>query len=240
MWAAWMVPVGVEGHLGLGVLVARLAGGQEVLATVLHPLHRRAHHGGGQHQAHLVALDHDLLPEAAAGVAHHHPDAVLGHAQQSGAEQADLVGRLGGRVDGELAGRRRSSRPPGRGPPSAPPRSACWEMVSLTTWAAAANDLVERRGGQAGDRADDVGAVALVDQRAPSSSASAVVDDGRERVVVDVDQLGRVLGQVAVVGHDQHHRVAHEAHLVVGQRAGGASRGSGARWRCATARGRPG
>ena len=47
---------------------------------------------------------------------------------------------------------------------------------------------------------------------------SAVVDDGRQRLVVDLDELGRVLGEVAVVGDDQRDRVADEAHLVLGQR----------------------
>ena len=37
----------------------------------------------GEHQAHLVALHHDLLAEAAAGVAHDHADAVLGDAEQA-------------------------------------------------------------------------------------------------------------------------------------------------------------
>ena len=83
--------VGVEGHLHRGVLVARLAGGEQVLAAVLDPLHRCPDLRRGEHQAHLVALDHDLLPEAATGVAHHDPDAVLGHPEQAGAEETHLV-----------------------------------------------------------------------------------------------------------------------------------------------------
>ena len=83
--------VGVERHLHGGVLVTRLSGREQVLAAVLDPLQRRTDLRRGEHQAHLVALDHDLLAEPAAGVAHHDADAVLGHPEQAGAEQPDLV-----------------------------------------------------------------------------------------------------------------------------------------------------
>ena len=96
--------VGVEGHPDVGVLVARLARREQVLAPVLHPLHRRADLRRREHQAHLVALDHDLLPEATAGVAHHHPDAVLRHPEEAAQNSAHLVRRLGRRVDRQLVG----------------------------------------------------------------------------------------------------------------------------------------
>ncbi len=49
-----------------------------------------------------------------------------------------------------------------------------------------------------------------------TSSASGVVevDDRRERVVVDVDQLDRVLALVVVLGDDDGHWLADEADLV--------------------------
>ena len=45
-----------------------------------------------------------------------------------------------------------------------------------------------------------------------------VVDDGRQRLEVDHDQVGGVLGDVAALGDDERDGVAHEAHLVLGQR----------------------
>ena len=91
MSAAWIAPSASNAIAHVGVLVARLPGGEQVLAPVLDPLHRRADLRRGEHQAHLVALHHDLLAEPAAGVAHHHPDAVLGDAEQPRAEQPHLV-----------------------------------------------------------------------------------------------------------------------------------------------------
>ena len=118
--------VGVERHLHGAVLVARLARGEQVLAPVLDPLQRRADLRRREHQAHLVALDHDLLAEAAAGVAHHDPDAVLRHAEQARAEEPHLVRRLRRRVDRELAGRARVVDDQAARLPSAPAAHACW------------------------------------------------------------------------------------------------------------------
>ena len=48
-----------------------------------------------------------------------------------------------------------------------------------------------------------------------------VVDDGWQRLVVDVDQLGRVFGEVEALGDHQRDRITDEAHLVFGQRWAG-------------------
>ena len=45
-----------------------------------------------------------------------------------------------------------------------------------------------------------------------------VVDDRRQRFVVDLDELGRVLGERSGVGDDEHDRIAGEAHLAFGER----------------------
>ena len=70
---------------------------------------------------------------------------------------------------------------------------------------------------------------------ASASSASSVVDDGRQRLVVDVDELGRVLGEVERLGDDERDGVADETHLVVGERRARRLRARPDRPRCATA-----
>ena len=45
----------------------------------------------------------------------------------------------------------------------------------------------------------------------------AGVDDRRQRLVLDVDQLERVAGGVAVLGDDERDLLALEAHLVGGE-----------------------
>ena len=52
---------------------------------------------------------------------------------------------------------------------------------------------------------------------ADGSSAVRDVDDGVQRVVVDVDQLQRVAGRIPVLGNDERHLLALEADLVGGQ-----------------------
>ena len=44
------------------------------------------------------------------------------------------------------------------------------------------------------------------------------VDDGRQRLVVDLDQLGRFARDLLAVGHDEGHRIADMAHAAHGQR----------------------
>ena len=64
----------------------------------------------------------------------------------------------------------------------------------------------------------DVGAEVLELQRRVLGHRGLEVDHDRQLVVVDVDQLGRVHGLGAGLGHHEGDRVADEAHLVDGQR----------------------
>ena len=64
----------------------------------------------------------------------------------------------------------------------------------------------------------------------PSNTSSSfvvgrrVVDDRGERVVLDVDEIGGVLGDVAIVGDDERDEIADEADLVLGERGARAVR----------------
>ena len=94
---------------------------------------------------------------------------------------------------------------------------ACWKIVSVTTCAADANTSSSADGGQAVELGDDVRAVVLVHERV-GVLGRRVVDDRGERLVVDVDELGRVLGEVPALGDHERDRVADEAHLALGER----------------------
>ena len=193
-----------------------LPGGEQVLAAVLDPLHRRTDLRRREHQAHLLALHHDLLAEPAAGVAHDDADAVLGHPEQAGAEEAHLVRRLRRRVDRELAGRARPVDD--QAAPFHRHRRVRLLVDRLAHDVGGRREhVVECGGGQAGDLADDVRAVALVHERV-GVLGRRVVDDRRQRLVVDVDELGRVLGEIAALGDHERDRVADEADLALGER----------------------
>ena len=43
------------------------------------------------------------------------------------------------------------------------------------------------------------------------------VDDGRQRLVVDLDKLGRLAGDLLAVGNDEGHRIADMAHAALGK-----------------------
>src|SRR4029077_7775047 len=76
--------------------------------------------------------------------------------------------------------------------------------------------LFERGGGPAVDPADDVGAGLLVDEHRRVFGVG-VVDDGGQGLEVDVDEVGRVLGERAARGDHEGDRVSDEADLVLGQ-----------------------
>ena len=79
-----------------------------------------------------------------------------------------------------------------------------------------------RRGGQRrrhvalGDRKlrQQVGAITLVQQRRPGFECGQRVDRRRQYLQIELHQLGRVFGDVAVFRHDHRHRFADMAHLV--------------------------
>ena len=208
--------VRVERHRDVCVFVTGRARGEQVLAPVLDPLQRGGHLRRGQHQAHLVALDHHLLAEAAAGVAGDDADALLGHAQQPGAEQTDLVRHLGGGVDRQLLAVRRviHDEPP---PLHRHRRVALLGDHFADDVCGGREGLVEQGGRHARQFADEIRAVCLVHE-VSGVLGLPVVDDRRERVVVDVDEVGGVLGDVTRVGHDEGDGIAGEAGLCLGER----------------------
>ena len=63
-------------------------------------------------------------------------------------------------------------------------------------------------------RRDDIGPEVLEDWRARRVEGLVGVGDGRELVVLDLDKLQGVLGEVAALGHHDGDRVADQPHLV--------------------------
>ena len=65
----------------------------------------------------------------------------------------------------------------------------------------------------------DVGAPRLVEERRVRQHRPLRIDDGRQRLVGHVHQLGGVAGAVPCLGDDHRHRIADVTHLVYCQRA---------------------
>ncbi len=63
----------------------------------------------------------------------------------------------------------------------------------------------------------DIGSERVVNQRRAILLGLHRIDDGFERFVFDLDQLGRILGYGPGLGRDGHHSLAGVADLVDGQ-----------------------
>ena len=92
-------------------------------------------------------------------------------------------------------------------------------MVSDTTCAAAEN--VSSSGGAPARPNATLSGYGLVHDGTSAVPGLGEVGDGGQRLVVDVDQLDGVLGDVPALGDDERDRVADELHLALGQRRAG-------------------
>ena len=206
-------------QLAVEVDVAREAGRDQVSGAVLDPLHRALGEDRGQDRHHVAGVDRHLVAEPAAEVGGDDPDLVLGQLGDQGDRGAHDVGSLGGHVDRELAG----------GPVEVGDRAAALHRRGVRP-RVVQRDLRDHVG--LGERlvgpllvadlpveGDVVVLVLLVvaDHRRAVGLGLGRVDDRRQRVVLDVDRLARVLGDVGVVGDDAGDLLALEAHLVGGQ-----------------------
>ena len=133
------------------------------------------------------------VAEAAAHVRHDHADLVLGVAEQRREALAEAVDVLGGLVEGQLAGGVAAVRPPDGERAAHLHRGGDDALVDD----ADLDDLVGR-----GERAVDiagglglgvaeVGAERLEEERRAGLQRLLGIDDGRQRVVVDLDERRR-------------------------------------------------
>ena len=206
-------------HLAVQVDVAGEAGGDQVAGLVLDPLDRALQQDRGQDRADVAGVDRHLVAEAAADVGGDDPDHVLGELGDQRDRGPDDVRRLGGHVHGELRG----------GPVEVGDRPAALDRRRVRARVVQLQPrdhvgLGERPVGARGVAdlpvVDDVAGLALLvvaDDRGALGQRLPRVDDGRQRLVVDVDRLAGVLGDVRVVRDDAGDLLALEPHLVGGQ-----------------------
>ena len=196
----------------------------QVLGPVFHPLDRLAGDDRRDDRAHVARVDADLVAEPAADVRRDDPDLVLGQAGDEGVQRAVGVRRLGGRPEGQLAVdgvpvRDRAARLHRR---RVNPRVD--HLLRDDDLVVGGLGLGEQGiGGRAvaGLPVEDVVVRAplevVTDQGRVRIERAPDVDQRREHVVLDVDQLQGVPGRVVVVRDDDGHLLALEAHLVRGE-----------------------
>ena len=211
----------VDGDLDVVELTALLTRRQQVLDAVLDPLdgpaqaHRRA-----RHQDLLGIEQHDLRAEGAADVGRDHLHLELGQAEDPREPVLDRQRRLG------------------RDPRLERPRARVelgHDAAGLDGAAAAPLDpqpLAEHAGGagKGGIRiahalhepARAIGGHVRVHQRRPVGERGFQLGDGGQRLVAHLDQLGGVLGDVAVLRDHERDHLTHVADAVGGERPLGA------------------
>ena len=198
------------------VVVAGEAGGDQVAGAVLDPLDGLAEQQRGGGGDDVAGIDRHLVAEPAADVRRDDPDLVLGQAGDHREQRAVRVRRLRGHVDRRLAGRRVDVR---HAAAALERRRVAARVVRVEL-----DDPVGLGEGALGGVGvtglpvvDVVGVLALLvvaDQRRVALERLLRRGDGRQRVVVDLDQLERVLGGVRVGGDDGRDLLPLEADLV--------------------------
>ena len=211
------VAVGIERQLGLGDVVAAMGVGEEALAALPGPLDRPAEPLGGEQADALLGVDEDLGAEAAADVGRDHPELVLGrHADERRDHEARDVRVLARGVEREGVG----------GAIVLADRGARLDRVRHQ---AVVDQLDRGDVGGAGDRLVDRRRIAelplvdrvprdlVVDLRLALIAGVRGRHAGRQDLVVDLDQLGGILGLVVARGDHAGDVVADVARLALGQ-----------------------
>ena len=205
-----------QGDLQLVDLLPGVGDGQEVLVAVLDPLHRPADPAGGEGHQEVLGVEVGLDPEAAADVGRDDPDRARRDGEHPRQDGAHRVRPLGGGPDRHLAG----------DGVAVPDHAAGLHRdagVALHVQPLADDPI------RAGEGGLDV--AALVDHRRRHVVGGVLVQHGRagldggvgvdhrlKGLVVDLDELEGVLGEVPALGDDDRYALADVADGVGGQR----------------------
>ncbi len=211
-------------HLGVGadrdvdrpVLVALLRGVGEMLAPVLDPFDRTLEQLRRRHHGDVFRIDAELRTKAAADFRRDDAQLRLVHVEQRGDRLEQVVGLLGGRPGRDAFGAAVVF-----GDDAAPFDRMAGAAVLPEIGMEHMRGLGEGGVGIAEIHlvgGDGVGVELAPHRRRAGRDRLAAVRDRGQQVVVDVDQRGGVLGDVAAVGDDDGDRLAHIGHLAVGER----------------------
>ncbi len=187
-----------------------------LVGAPLRPLDRPAQLARQQAAGGEVGVRGDLVAEAAADVLRDEAEPVERHAQRRSHPDRRHPGHLVVRVDGELL----------RAAVVLDERHRALERRRREAVEVELPDLDDAVGGleRAVDvapvehaRPDDVRARVLVQDRRVLVLRPAGVDQHRQRLVLDLDEVGGVAGELARLGDDGDHRLAHVADLANGE-----------------------
>ena len=184
----------------------------QCLGAVLFPPHRHAGDAGQQRNEALLAEEVLLVAEPPAHVGGDHPHRRLGHAAHLGHHGAQLVGLLRRHHHRQELG---SGVVLGLGPVTfeRQPHDAV-ALEPLPQHVGCRGDGVGEVRTRRLEVQQLVGAPLGIEQRCVGGEGPCGIDDRRERLQVELDQLQRVFGHGPAHRDDRGHRFTREAHAV--------------------------
>ena len=202
----------------LGVIdpvgAVRVAAGG-VVDTVFHEFDRPADCARQRRRQNAGLMAEQLGAETAAGECRHDIQFMGVDAERTGDHPAAIIIHRGIGMDGELAGagivtRHRAVGFHRRAAGARPAEAALDHPVGL------GEIFLHRAEGQgAGERDIGVAAIGMKDGVARRSQRFLEIDHRRQRLILDLDQIAGILGDIARFGGDRDDRFADMAHLVL-------------------------
>ena len=198
-------------------MVAAVDGGEEVLRAALDPLHRPAGVDGGGRGDDLFAVDVELAAEAAADLGRDDAHLLLRHAHAACEQRFEQVRDLGRGPDGQGLRARPRSAPRRRAAPSGSGTSRWLTMRCLTTTSASGKARSAASASPTGMVAAMLVPKSWMHELGALFERLLRVSHAGQLLVVDLDEVGGVAGQIAVVGDDGGDRFALVADCVGGE-----------------------
>ena len=207
--------VGIESDREVDIHLAGMDDREHVLPPILDPLHRAADTKGRERDQDVLRVELDLDPESAADLRLDDADALLLQAEQGGGQRALGMRPLPGGPDGQLPvhrvlGRERAACLHRHAGVALHPEGVAHDVGGTVEGARHISDPLRPAHG-------DVVGHGLVQHLRARGHRAFHARNGRQRLVVNLGTLHRVLGEVAAFRHDHGDRLAHVAHPVAGQ-----------------------
>ena len=209
--------IGIERELGPTEVIAPLVVRDETLGAARNPPHRTPQPARRPGDDRFLRIELALVAEAAADVGRDHAHRALGHAELLGHLPANVVGRLGRAVERELLGIRQAEREHRAWLDRRADQAVVDEIerddMGCPTKSFAHGGFVAAPPAKA-----HIGRGARMQLRGISRLRGTRIGDRRQRLIVDLDTLGRIRRLLAGLGDHCCHRLADMAHGVARQR----------------------
>ncbi len=212
---------GVERELGRGEDIAALGAGDELIGALGQPTHRTPELARGPQQQDPFGIEEVLGAEAAADVGRMELDALGRQLEDEFGElAADAVQALSGQFEIHRSSRWIVARDAGARLDRRHD-DAVVHHRNLDHVRGAFHRFGDSGGITALDAERGIARRLIPDERRAGNERRSAIDDGGQRFVVDLDQLGCLARDLLAVGHDEGHRIADMAHTASRERRAG-------------------